>query len=55
VYYELWSDHYGSSAITNRDTYWIFNRSMHDGPFWTTFWVDWRGHNTTTTTSNIMN
>jgi RHS repeat-associated protein len=55
VYYQFWSDHYCCSAISNRDTYWVFNRYMHDGPFWTTFWVDWRGHNTTTTTNNIRN
>jgi RHS repeat-associated protein len=54
VYYQLWSDHYCCSAISNNDTYWVFNRYMYDGPFWTTFWVDWRAHNTITTTSNIV-
>ena len=54
VYFQLWSNHYCCSAISNNDTYWVFNRYMHDGPFSTTFWVDWRAHNTTTTTSNIV-
>jgi len=54
VYYQIWSDHYCCSTISNTDaTHWL-RRNMSDGPFWTTFWVDWQARNTTTTTSNIV-
>jgi RHS repeat-associated protein len=54
VYWQFWSDHYCCTAISNNDAYHYPDRYLWDGPFWTTFWVDWRSHNTVTTTSNIV-
>jgi len=54
VYWTFWSDHYCCSAISNKDAYHYPDRNLWDGPFWTTFWVDWRARNTVTTTSNII-
>jgi RHS repeat-associated protein len=54
VYWTFWSDHYNASSITNGDSYHYPDRYLWDGPFWTTFWVDWRARNTVTTTSNII-
>ena len=54
VYWTFWSDHYCCSAISNQDATHYPDRYLWDGPFWTTFWVDWRARNTVTTTSNII-